>query len=196
MKIPKIVLTIILAITLNCVNWNITEAACLMNQIRYNTAGDVSSYLIKATVECGMKNVNNLGAHLYALRAPRNTEVRSIMRQIDGTGIDRYSVIAVTGSTDNNGLFTPDNLIFNLGKIDTAQDQLASIGVGHFLVMLDLNGKLVRTAQVKGGGFQPASISSIYGAGPELAAYQKKYWKNYFDSTFVGSPTSSQGMDK
>ncbi len=115
------------------------------------------------------------------------------MRQIDGTDIDRYSVIAVTGNTDNNGLFTPDNLIFVLGKIDNTQDQLAGIGTGHFMVMLDLNGNLVRTAQVKGWGLQPVSM---YEAGPELTAYQKNYWNNYFDNIFVGAPTSSQDMDK
>jgi hypothetical protein len=193
MKISKIILTVILAITLNCVNGNITEAACLMNQIRYNTDGDVSAYLIKTTAECGMKNANNLGAHLYALNVPRNVEVRSIMRQIDGPGIDRYSVIAVTGTTDNNGLFTPQNLIFDLGKLDNAQDDLAGIGVEHFLVMLDLDGNLVRTTQIKGWGFQPAST---YNAGPELTAYQANYWKNYFDTSFLGAPTSSKNMDK
>jgi hypothetical protein len=93
-----------------------------MNEIRSNSAGDVSSYLIKTTVECGLKNSNNLGAHLSALRAPRNAEVRSIMRQIDGTDIDRYSVIAVTGTIDDNDIFTPDNLIFDLGKIGNIQD--------------------------------------------------------------------------
>ncbi len=115
MEMPRIFLTVFLAIMLNCANWRIIEAACLMNEIRSNSAGDVSSYLIKTTVECGLKNSNNLGAHLYALRATRNAEVRSIVRQIDGTNINRYSVIAVTGTTDDNGIFTSDNLIFGLG---------------------------------------------------------------------------------
>ena len=193
MKRPKIVLTVFLAIMLNFVNWSITEANCLMNEIRSNSPGNVSSYLIEATIKCGMKNANNLGAHLYALGAPRNVEVRSIMRQIDGRGIDRYSVIAVTGTTDENGLFTPQNLIFDLGKLDSTQDQLASVGVGHFLVMLDLDGNLVRTEQFKGWGIQRVSIN---GAAPELTAYQANYWKNYFDSSVVGVPTSSPDMDK
>jgi len=50
MKMPKIVLTVILAIILNCLNWSITEATCLMNEIRSNRAEDVSVYLIEATV--------------------------------------------------------------------------------------------------------------------------------------------------
>jgi hypothetical protein len=191
MEIPRIVLTVFLAIMLNCVNWSITEATCLMNQIRSNSAGNVSAYLIETTVQCGLKNAQNLGAHLFVLGVSGNVEVRSIMRQIDGTDIERYSVIAVIGTTDNNGLFTPDNLIFDLGKIDNTQDQLASIGLGHFIVMLDLNGNLLRTARLKGWGLQPVSI---YGAVPELTAYQKNYWKNYFDSIFVGVPTSSQDM--
>ena len=53
------------------------------------------------------------------------------MQQIDGTEIARYSVIAVTGTTDDNGIFTPDNLIFDLSKIDNTQNQLASIGLEH-----------------------------------------------------------------
>jgi len=190
---PRVVLTLILAIMLSCVNWRIAEATCLMNEIRSNTAGDVNAYLIETTIECGLKSANNLGAHLYALRVPSNAEVRSIMRQIDGTDIERYSVIAVTGTTDDNDIFTPDNLIFDLGKIDNTQDQLASIGLGHFMVMLDLNGNLVRTAQLDGWDFRPVPI---FGAASELTDYQKNYWKNFFDSIFVGAPTSSQDMDK
>ena len=189
----RIVFAVFLAIILNCVNWSITEAACLMNQIRSNSAGDVSAYLIETTVECGLKNANNLGAHLNALRVPINSEVRSIMRQIDGTDIERYSIIAVTGITDENDIFTPDNLIFDLGKIDNTQDQLANIGLGNFMVMLDLNGNLVRTAHFEGWDLHPVPI---FGAAPELTNYQQNYWKNYFDSIFVGAPASSQDMDK
>ena len=115
------------------------------------------------------------------------------MRQIDGTDIERYSVIAVTGTTDDNNLFTPENLIFDLGKIDNTQDQLASIGVGHFIAMFDLNGNLVRTAQLEGWDLQPVPI---LGAAPEVTDYQKNYWKNYFDSIFIGPPVSSWNMDK
>ncbi len=85
------VLTVILTIMLNCVNWRISEATCLMNEIRSNRAGDVSAYLI---------------------------------------------------------------------------------GIAH----------------LEGWDLQPAPI---FGAAPELINYQKKFWKNYFDSIFVGVPTSN-----
>ena len=163
----------------------------MMREIRFNTAGDVSAYLVETTVKCGTKNANLLGAHLNALMVPWNAEVRSIMRQIDGADIERYSVIAVTGTTDDNDIFTPDNLIFDLGKIDNTRDQLAGVGVGHFMVMLDLNGNLVRTAQFEGWDYRPLSL---FGTASELIEYQKNYWKNYFDSIFIGPPVSSWNM--
>jgi hypothetical protein len=59
------------------------------------------------------------------------------------------------------------------------------------MVMLELNGNLVRTARLKGWDLQSAPI---FGAAPELTNYQKNYWGNYFNSIFVGVPSSNQDM--
>ncbi len=169
------------------------EAACIMDQIRSNTSGNISAYLIEATVKCGKENPNNLGAHLYALGVPGNLETRGFMRQIKKPGVDRYSIIAVVGKTDINGKFEAQNLIFNLGKLDINQDQLVHLGTGHFLVLLDLNGNPVNTVQVRGFGLRR---TSIWGEASLLTDYQQTYWKNYFDSIHASLPVSGPGMDR
>lgn len=187
-----VIIFVVSVIQVNAANMTIAEAVCSIDQIRSKTAGNISAYLIETTIKCGMKNANNISPHLSALGVPGTFETRSIMRQIKGPGIERYSIISIVGKTDVNGKFNPDNIIFNLGKIDSKNDKLAHLGVGHFLVKLDLHGNPVNTALI---GRSDIQRISLLGVASSLTDYQKSFWKGYFDSIQVGLPTSGQGMD-
>lgn len=170
---------------------SLAEGACLKDQTKLNTIRDKTNYLVETTVECGFKNANNLYAHLHALGINRNVETRSLMRQISGSNIHRYSIIAVVSNKNPNRNFIAHNLIFILGKIDNKKDALSNHGEGHFLIKLDLNGNVLKTVQLEERNRM--SIQTV-NSSPFLTDYLINYWVNYYESILGGVPASSQGM--
>jgi hypothetical protein len=157
---------------------------CNIQTIKETTNSQEWSYLWSVASVCGNSNSNNLSAHLRFLDIDPDSEHRAIAKQAEGSTLDRFFIIIVSGRRDNfTNEFVPEKLILEIANLQylptNPNDPFDQLETGFFIIEAELSGEYIEGFHIENGTSRRLAIQFAL----EMMEYIRTYWQEYFDST-------------